>query len=105
MSEILSHSGARLVAATVRPYDFTARDGKQLKGDALALWLVTEFDAEPIKVKVREADRAAFETIQGEGFGCLLDVSYDVRADNNRLTRTLVSAAPAATPQRKPAAA
>lgn len=104
MSEILTHQGAQLVAATARPYDFQ-KNGERLAGVSTSLWLVIDFAEAPIQVKVQQKDRAAFDTIAGQGFGCLLDVAYEVRADGNRLTRTLVSAEASAPPQRKASAA
>lgn len=103
MSEILSADSAHLVAATCKSYDFTDSRGKRLAGESTTLWLVTDFGQPPIPVKVRQADRAAFDTIAGLGFGALLDVTYSVGADNNRLTRTLVTAQASAAPKRSAA--
>lgn len=79
-----------LVAATAKPYELRDRQtGEIRKGTAYAVFIVTDFGDDPVKVKVRQDDQPMWAELDDAGPGAQVALSCVLSARDNRLERTL----------------
>ena len=82
-----------LVAAVSRTYQsFTDRETKEVRpgGVTYSVFVSTGFDSPPVEVKV--SDPAVFGELARAGFGALVEVTCELSARNNRISRRATKA-------------
>jgi hypothetical protein len=91
MPEEVAVSGT-LVACTSNAYAFADREtGEKIAGTAYAAWIVTDFAADPVKVKIRATDLEAYNKLDDAGPGSVVSAVVTLAAQDNRIVRTLKS--------------
>jgi hypothetical protein len=93
MADVLSVQGT-LVACEERAYgSFTDRQTGEVRPGGATWWahVVPEFDQAPVAVKVRGTDAQAWSSLIEAGWGALVKVTCDLRAQGDRITRSLLA--------------